>query len=121
MRYDPSDLLAAIGREQLITVTLDRHVERVEAQRVTLPPGLKAPRHSHPGGVVGYVLEGEIVFEPEGGHARVLRSGDSFFEPPGTAIDRFENASATEPAVFVAFHPLSGEQTTISIEPPRSS
>jgi quercetin dioxygenase-like cupin family protein len=55
--------------------------------RVTLPPGDPgAPPHRHPGPVFGYVTQGEILFELEGQPPRVLKTGDSIFEPGGDTI-----------------------------------
>ncbi|MFB4305418.1 cupin domain-containing protein [Actinomadura sp. GTD37] len=55
--------------------------------RVTLPPGDPgAPPHRHPGPVFGYVTQGEILFELEGQAPRVIKAGDSVFEPGGDVI-----------------------------------
>ncbi|MFI5612622.1 cupin domain-containing protein [Amycolatopsis sp. NPDC051903] len=49
---------------------------------VTLPPGSDgAPPHRHSGPAFGYVLKGEIVFELEGEPERVVKAGESFWEP----------------------------------------
>ncbi|MCZ0730289.1 cupin domain-containing protein [Mycolicibacterium iranicum] len=51
-------------------------------------PGDKgAPPHRHPGGpCFGYVLEGEMLFELEGGAPRVIKAGEAFWEPGGDVI-----------------------------------
>jgi quercetin dioxygenase-like cupin family protein len=55
--------------------------------RVTLPPGDPGtPPHRHPGPLFGYVTQGEILFELEGDPPRVLKAGDSLFEPGGDVI-----------------------------------
>ena len=55
--------------------------------RVTLHPGDPgAPPHRHPGPIFGYVTEGEILFELEGQPPRVLKAGESLFEPGGDTI-----------------------------------
>jgi quercetin dioxygenase-like cupin family protein len=54
---------------------------------VTLPPGCEgAPPHRHSGPAYGYVLKGEMVFELEGEPARVLKAGETFWEPGGDVI-----------------------------------
>jgi quercetin dioxygenase-like cupin family protein len=55
---------------------------------VEYPPGDPgAPPHRHPGGpAFGYVLEGEMVFELEGEPERVVRAGETFWEPGGDVI-----------------------------------
>jgi quercetin dioxygenase-like cupin family protein len=55
--------------------------------RVDLPPGDPgAPPHRHSGPVFGYVLEGELRFELEGEPVRVLKEGETFWEPGGDVI-----------------------------------
>jgi quercetin dioxygenase-like cupin family protein len=54
---------------------------------VEFPPGDPGtPPHRHSGPCLGYVLEGEMVFELEGQPPRVLRAGEAFFEPGGDVI-----------------------------------
>jgi quercetin dioxygenase-like cupin family protein len=114
---DQSQAVAAVARESLLTADFDDSVGHVETQRVTLPPGLSVPRHSHPGGAVGYVIAGEILFQPEGHELRRLGVGDTFYERPGATISHFANASQSAPAVFVAFYALAGGQALIEMEP----
>jgi quercetin dioxygenase-like cupin family protein len=46
-----------------------------------------APPHKHPGGpAFGYVLEGEMLFELEGEAPRVVKAGETFWEPGGDVI-----------------------------------
>ncbi len=46
-----------------------------------------APPHKHPGGpAFGYVLEGEMLFELEGEAPRVIKAGETFWEPGGDVI-----------------------------------
>jgi Cupin domain len=54
---------------------------------VEFPPGDPGtPPHRHSGPCFGYVLEGEMVFELEGEPARVVRAGETFWEPGGDVI-----------------------------------
>jgi quercetin dioxygenase-like cupin family protein len=46
-----------------------------------------APPHRHPGGpAFGYVLEGEMLFELEGEAPRIVKAGETFWEPGGDVI-----------------------------------
>ena len=56
---------------------------------------------------------GLIAFERNGQRVRELRPGDVFFEPAGEAICRFDNLSDREPATFIAFYLLNGDQPLI--------
>ncbi|MFJ4467978.1 cupin domain-containing protein [Streptomyces sp. NPDC089424] len=54
---------------------------------VEFPPGDPGtPPHRHFGPAFGYVLEGEMVFELEGEPERVVRAGETFWEPGGDVI-----------------------------------
>jgi quercetin dioxygenase-like cupin family protein len=60
------------------------HVMTVQ---VDLPPGDPgAAPHRHSGPVFGYVLEGELRFELEGEPVRILKEGETFWEPGGDVI-----------------------------------
>ena len=47
-------------------------------------PGV--PPHRRTGPVLGYMLEGEMIFELEGEPERIIRPGEAFFEPGGDVI-----------------------------------
>jgi quercetin dioxygenase-like cupin family protein len=53
---------------------------------VTVPPGSTSIPHRHTGPAFGYVVKGEIVFEIEGEPVRVVKAGESFWEPGGDVI-----------------------------------
>jgi quercetin dioxygenase-like cupin family protein len=54
---------------------------------VEFPPGDPGtPPHRHSGPAFGYVLEGEMLFELEGEAPRVVRAGETFWEPGGDVI-----------------------------------
>jgi quercetin dioxygenase-like cupin family protein len=50
---------------------------------VELEPGTTAPRHSHPGEEVIYVLEGTWEYTLDGNPPVVLKAGDVLFIPAG--------------------------------------
>ena len=49
----------------------------------TLPPGSLIGYHTHPGDEAGYVLKGSLIWKVQGQPDRVLKAGDSFFNPRG--------------------------------------
>ena len=105
-----------ISREHLLTAGLGgraERIDRIETHLVTLPPGQATGLHTHPGGVVGYLTGGRVVFEIDGQHARELRAGSAFYEPAGATILRFDNLSDTEPVTFVGCYLLTGDQPLI--------
>jgi len=102
-----------IIREHLVTGERTGVIDRVELHRITLPPGQAAGRHTHAGGVAGYVTDGRIIFELDGQSPTELRAGDAFFEPAGATVHRFDNASADQPATFIACYPVTGDEPLI--------
>lgn len=81
-----------------------RKVVQVEVGDFHFRPGQVAPVHTHIAPAVGYVLKGEIIYQVEGEKQQLLREGDAFYEPVGPRILRFDNASATEEAIFIDFN-----------------
>ena len=60
------------------------------------------PPHRHTGPAFGYVLEGEMLFELEGEPERVVRAGETFWEPGGDVIHYQDgNYSSDSPVRFV--------------------
>ena len=47
---------------------------------------------------------GSFHLQLEGKPAQLLKTGDSFFEPAGHTILKFDNASTSEPAEIVCFY-----------------
>ena len=79
-------------------------VRLVKGARIRFAPGQPTGPHRHPMSTVGVVTEGSFMFEREGEEARLIRTGDGFFEPAGRTILRFDNASATAPAEIVCYY-----------------
>lgn len=90
---------------KMLTAKFDsRQVAQVEVGDFHFKPGQTAPIHTHTAPAVGYVAKGTIIYQVEGEKPQVLREGDAFFEPVGPRILRFDNASATEEAIFLDFN-----------------
>jgi quercetin dioxygenase-like cupin family protein len=67
--------------------------------KLTFPPSpSKAPPHKHPGSVWVYITQGEARLGIEGQPPKVVKAGESFFEPVGSIHNVSESTSATEPA-----------------------
>jgi len=61
---------------------------------VEFAPGAIAPRHTHPGDELIYVIEGSVSMEIDGQPARVLKAGDTFLVPAG-AVHLGRNVGTT--------------------------
>jgi len=76
---------------------------QVNVSEITLPAGNVGRPHRHPGFVLVYVLEGEIVAKITGSPEATFGPGQMFYEYPGSTHEVSRNASATKPARFLAF------------------
>jgi quercetin dioxygenase-like cupin family protein len=80
----------------------NREVAAVHVVRLDFAPGQLTGLHEHPVPVIGYVLHGAFTVQVHGQPARTYTEGQSIYEPADTRIERFDNASKTEPAVLIA-------------------
>jgi len=87
-----SGLALHVARAQQPGVTrndLQRHDLSIPGREaiqtiVAIAPGVTAPRHSHPGEEIVYVIEGLLEYELEGKPAVTLKAGEVLFIPAGT-------------------------------------
>ena len=103
----PDTRFPPLKREPLLEEELpaaNPAVRLVKGARIRFAPGQPTGLHRHPVSTVGVVTAGSFNFHEEGKPARLLKTGDSFFEPAGRTIVKFDNASATEPAEIVCFY-----------------
>jgi quercetin dioxygenase-like cupin family protein len=52
---------------------------------VTLAPAAEVAFHTHPGEEAGYVVKGTLTWKVRGQPDKVLKAGDAFFNPRGSA------------------------------------
>lgn len=82
-------------------------------------PGESSPQHSHPCAVIGYVLEGTLRTQVKGQSEAIYKAGESFYEAPNVIHVVSANASATDPATFLAYF-VCDHDTTLSADVPPS-
>src|SRR5262245_6495068 len=82
---------------------------------VTLAPGEVEPAHRHPGPAFGYVLEGEYEWAVDGNKPKVLKAGDTFYEPTGCLHDVGRNPSKKNKTrlLAVVLHPADVKDIVI--------
>ena len=95
-----------------------RDVVKIEAGDFHFVPGQDAPIHTHAAPAIGYVAKGSIIYQIEGEKPQILRTGDAFYEPVGPRIVQFDNASATEEAIFLDFNLQQEGEPFIVFEKP---
>lgn len=94
---------SGLGRTDILQHDLGIAGREVAQVRVDFAPGVLAPRHSHPGVEVAYVLEGTIEYQIDGKPPVTLRKGDALFIPDG-AIHSARNVgdgNASELATYI--------------------
>src|SRR5262249_41522590 len=64
-----------------ITEKIDGKKAKATTVEVTLGPGEASAPHRHPGPAFGYVLEGEYEWAIDDNPTKVLKVGDTFYEP----------------------------------------
>src|SRR6266566_5879440 len=71
--------------------------------RVDFDPGYVAPRHTHPGEEVIYVIEGTLEYQIEGQPTRTVKPGDVLFVPAGAihSVRNIGTGNGAELATYV--------------------
>ena len=85
---------------------LDGAPLRATAVEVTFEPGEVGEPHRHPGPAFGYVMEGEYEWGIDDRPARVLRAGETFYEPSGCLHRVSRNAGKAKARILAwVLHP----------------
>jgi len=71
--------------------------------RVDFDPGYVAPRHTHPGEEIIYVIEGTLEYQIEGQPPRTVKPGDVLFVPAGAihSVKNIGSGNGAELATYV--------------------
>ena len=115
-KHDSVKLLAVRD----IAEKIDGKEAKATAVEVTLGPGESDAPHRHPGPGFGYVLEGEYEWAIDDNPAKVLKAGDTFYEPAGCLHRVSRNPAAKGKTRLLAWviHPRAAKDLVIP-EPKR--
>ena len=115
-KHESVKLLAARD----IAEKIDGKEAKATAVEVTLGPGESDAPHRHPGPGFGYVLEGEYEWAIDDNPAKVLKAGDTFYEPAGCLHRVSRNPAAKGKTRLLAWviHPRAAKDLVIP-EPKR--
>ena len=96
--------LAGIGRADLIQDDLSVPGREAVQALVTIPAGAAAPRHSHPGEEIAYVVEGSLEYALGGRAPVIVNAGEALFIPYGVphAVKNVGSGKAVELATYFA-------------------
>jgi quercetin dioxygenase-like cupin family protein len=108
---------ATAGVQQILSQPLsDLPGREVRMSVLDRAPGASSPPHRHPGHhVFGYVLEGTYEFAIDRQPPRLLKAGDTFYEPPGAVHSTSRNPSADQRLKILVF--MVAEQKNPSTVP----
>jgi len=108
---------AATAVQQIVSQPLpDLPGREVRMSLIERPPGFASPPHRHPGHhTFGYVLEGTYEFAIDRQAPRLLKAGDTFYEPPAAIHSTSRNASTDQRLKLLVF--MVAEQKNPSTVP----
>ena len=98
-----------------IVEKLDGKEAKATFLEVTLEAGQEDVPHRHAGPVFGYVLEGEFEWAIDDQPAKVLKAGETFYEPTGSLhrVARNPAAKGKTRVLAVVLHPRDAKEVTI--------
>jgi quercetin dioxygenase-like cupin family protein len=110
-----SDYVKLLSQRDIIE-KLDGKKAKAAMVEVTLAPGQVELAHRHPGPAFGYVLEGEYEWAVDDNQPKILKAGDTFYEPTGCLHGVGRNPSKTNKARFIAtvLHPADAKDIVIA-------
>jgi quercetin dioxygenase-like cupin family protein len=98
-----------------IAEKVDGKDAKVTTLEVTFEPGQSSPPHRHPGAVFGYILEGEYEWGINDQPAKLLKTGDTFYEPAMSLhrVSRNPSAKTRTRVLAVMVHPRDAKLLSI--------
>ena len=98
-----------------IVEKIDGKEAKATAVEVTLEPGQVSAPHRHPGPAFGYVLEGEYEWAIDDQPAKILKVGETFYEPAGCLHRVSKNPAAKGKTRVMAWvlHPRDAKEIVI--------
>ena len=96
---------------------LDGKETSATAVEVTFEPGQAGASHRHPGPAFGYVLEGEYEWAIDDQPAKVLKAGETFYEPGGCLHRVSRNPGKVKARVLAwVLHPRDAKDLVIPVK-----
>lgn len=97
-----------------IVEKLDGKEAKATAVEVSLEPGEGGSPHRHPGPAFGYIIEGEYEWAIDDQPAKILKPGDTFYEPTMCLHRVSRNPGKVKTRVLAwVLHPKDAAQITL--------
>jgi quercetin dioxygenase-like cupin family protein len=85
---------------------------------VTIEPGQSGLPHRHPGSAIGYVLEGEYELGIDDQPTKVIKAGETFYEPAGCLHRVTKNPGKVKTRLIaVVLHPRDAKEIAVPEKP----
>jgi quercetin dioxygenase-like cupin family protein len=110
----PAAAQPGITRKVLSTVDVPTSNYQVIEAKVEIAANTHIPRHTHPGTVVGYLLEGDYSIQLQGHPVKNLTLGESFLIPAGVVHEEFAGAHPAK--ILAVFTVEKGKSLTSPAE-----
>ena len=100
---------------QIIREKLDGKDTKATVVEVTINPGESGLSHRHPGPGFVYVLEGEYELGIDDQPARVLKAGETFYEPTGCLhrVSKNPSTKGKTRLIAVVLHPRNAKAIAV--------
>ncbi|HEY7153014.1 MAG TPA: cupin domain-containing protein [Gemmataceae bacterium] len=94
---------------------LNGKATKARVVEVTLEPGQAGEPHRHPGPVFGYVLEGEYELGIDDQPSKVLKAGETFYEPTGCLhrVSKNPAAKGITRVLAIVLHPRDAKEVAV--------
>jgi quercetin dioxygenase-like cupin family protein len=113
-RHDEKHESVKVLAARDVAEKLDGKEAKATAVEVTLEAGRASAPHRHPGPTFGYVLEGEYEWAIDDQPAKVLKVGETFYEPAGCLHRVSKNPGKVKTRVLAwVLHPRDAKQIVI--------
>jgi quercetin dioxygenase-like cupin family protein len=98
-----------------VTEKVDGKESRCTTFEVTFAPGVAGMPHRHPGPIYGYVIEGEFEFAVDGEKPRLLKAGETFYEPAMAlhSVSRNPGSKTKTRVLAIMVHPRDAKELVI--------
>jgi quercetin dioxygenase-like cupin family protein len=107
------DFVKLLSQKDIIE-KLDGKETSATAVEVTYEPGQAGASHRHPGPAFGYVLEGEYEWAIDDQPAKILKAGETFYEPGGCLHRVTGNPGKVKTRVLAwVLHPRDAKELVI--------
>ena len=105
-------VLSATG----IKEKLDGKLATASVVEVTIEPGKSGVPHRHPGSAIGYVLEGEYELGIDDQPTKVVKAGETFYEPAGCVHRVSRNPGKVKTRLIaVVLHPRDKKEVAVPV------